>query len=278
MSVKNKTAMAKAAKYDKLMAELKAKVECPVCLAVPSGGQMLSCPRGHLVCNSCRENMAAERQEDCPVCREPMGNNKSLLAMVVIENMEHECTNNGCKEKLSFEEVTKHKEELCMFRMIICPGIYCEQLLPFSSFNDHAKTCKKLNVATTGRLGFPLKRASHEGGREIWKTSIFQMNNETFVLRAWMEDNKVYFDTVMLAERDKSDCFMTTVSILNPKSETSFSGQFNPRPIGPTNTEESMLIVHKRSLAKVFTTNDQGEFVFTIEFKVSEKRAIEAID
>ena len=91
--------MAKAAKYDKLMTELKAKVECPVCLTVPTGGQMLACPNGHLVCSPCRVKMTADGKEDCPVCREPMGNNKSLLAMVVIENMEHECTNTGCKEK-----------------------------------------------------------------------------------------------------------------------------------------------------------------------------------
>ena len=92
--------------------------------------------------------MTAEGQEDCPVCREPMGNNKSLLAMVVIENMEHECTNNGCKEKLAFEEVTKHKEELCKYRMVLCPGSnpVCKSTLPFSTFNDHAKVCKSLSL------------------------------------------------------------------------------------------------------------------------------------
>ena len=37
MSVMDDT-MTKAAKYDKLMAELKAKLECPVCLAVPTEG------------------------------------------------------------------------------------------------------------------------------------------------------------------------------------------------------------------------------------------------
>ena len=77
MSVMDDT-MTKAAKYDKLMAELKAKLECPVCLAVPTEGQMFACPRGHLVCGSCRVKMTAKMQEDCPVCRELMGNNKSL--------------------------------------------------------------------------------------------------------------------------------------------------------------------------------------------------------
>ena len=114
--------------------------------------------------------------------------------------------------------------------------------------------------------------------RVRWNTSIFQMNNETFALRLWMEDNKFYFETVMLAEREKCNRFMTTVSILDPKSETTCIGQFHPRPIGTTNTEESMLVVHKKSIAKVLTINDGGNFEFHNDFKVSEKRPIEAID
>ena len=167
-----------------------------------------------------------------------------------------------------------------MFRMILCPGDDCGEFLPFSSFDDHAKTCRGLDFETTGRVGFDLERAVYQAGegRTGWPTSIFQMNNETFALRPWMEDNKFYFDTMMLAEREKCDRFMTTVSILDPKSETTHIGQFNPRPIGPTNTEESMLIVHKKSLAKVFTINDDGDFEFYIDFKVSEKRTIETID
>ena len=55
-----------------------------------------------------------------------MGNNKSLLAMVVIENMEHECTNTGCTEKLSYEKLTKHVEEFCKFRVILCPSYLCK--------------------------------------------------------------------------------------------------------------------------------------------------------
>ena len=47
-------------KYKKMMAGLRSSVECPVCIAVPTDGHMLSCPRGHLVCNTCRLKMRAE--------------------------------------------------------------------------------------------------------------------------------------------------------------------------------------------------------------------------
>ena len=270
-------AMAKAAKYDKLMAELKAKVECPVCLSVPSGGKMLACPRGHLVCGPCRVKMTTEGKEDCPVCRDPMGNNKSLLAMVVIENMEHECTNTGCREKLPYKEVTKHVEELCKFRLILCPGILCKELVPLSSFDEHAKGCSQIDLKTKQSRQFTLTRELYENGRMTWITQIFREKNETFALRLGMRDSSFYFDSVMLAERDKCERFVTTISILDPNSVTSFNGQFTPTPIGPAHSEESILTIHKRSLAKVFKT-EGDKLILTIEFKVSEKRPIQIID
>ena len=315
MSVEENTMMAKAAKYDKLMTELKAKVECPVCLTVPTGGQMLACPnghlvcspcrvkmtadgkedcpvcltvptggqmlacpRGHLVCGPCRVKMTAEGQEECPVCREPMGKNKSLLAMVVIENMEHDCTNTGCNEKLAYEEVTKHREELCKFRIILCPGDEREELLPLSSFDEHAKTCSESELGTSQSQVFDLDKKEYDKGNTSWTTRIFCVKNETFPLRVSMRKNNFYVETVMMAERDKCDRFMTTISIRNKlqSAANGFKGQFNPRPVGPTNMEESTLVIHKKSLAKIFTTNAQDEFEFTIDFKVSEKRAFDA--
>ena len=47
---------------EKMAKEQQGQVECPVCLTVPIGGQMLACPRGHLVCSPCRVKMTAEGQ------------------------------------------------------------------------------------------------------------------------------------------------------------------------------------------------------------------------
>ena len=51
-----------------------------------------------------------------------MGDTLNLLAKTVIENIAHECTNQGCDRRLSYQEVTRHKEELCKYRMVRCPG------------------------------------------------------------------------------------------------------------------------------------------------------------
>ena len=232
---------------------------------------MLTCPRGHLVCSSCRANMTTEGQEQCPVCREPMGNNKSLLATVVLKNMEHKCTNTGCKEKLTYEEAAKHKEELCKLRKITCPGLDCEEVLPLSSFDEHAKTCggiiiEKASMAfTMGKDNF-----KDEKRRIRWKTAIFKQKNETYALNVKLAENKFRIECVMFAEREKCDRFLTTILITDPKCETFFNWQINPTPIGAD--EGSVIIVHKTSLAKIITTNDRGKYKFEINFKVSEKR------
>ena len=263
-------------KYKKMMAGLRSNVECPVCISVPTDGHMLSCPRGHLVCNTCRVKMRAEGQENCPVCREPMGNNKSLLAMAVIENMEHECTNTGCKEMLAYEEVRKHKEELCKYRLVLCPGEECDSTFPCSSFDDHTNTCEDIDVATDTRNWFRVDDDNDTNSQ--WNTRIYHINNEIFGLRVGNCNGNFFFETLMLAEREKCNRFKTTISILDPNDETSFVGQFNPTPIGATHVQGSRLTIEKKSMDTIMTTENDGSRMFGIDLSISEKKVLEVID
>ena len=95
--------------YSALEEKLVSKVECPVCMEVPTKDPVYSCPNGHLVCHSCYRCCCW----GCPLCRERMGQMKSLLAAAVIENIEHRCGNPGCEEVFPREEAEKHK--------LVCP-------------------------------------------------------------------------------------------------------------------------------------------------------------
>ena len=90
----------KLAAFEKMTAELKESVECPVCLQLPREDPVPCCPRGHITCSPCLENHRKAGRMDCPTCRDPMGEGKSLLAKVVIKNLEHECSFPGCDMKL----------------------------------------------------------------------------------------------------------------------------------------------------------------------------------
>ena len=54
-----------ADKHEKLVMILKDRVECPVCLDIPTIGPIYSCPNGHCICYVCYQGQAS----NCPVCR-----------------------------------------------------------------------------------------------------------------------------------------------------------------------------------------------------------------
>merc|ERR1712059_165561 len=103
-------------KHEDLVQHLRDKVECPVCLNVPKKVPIPVCPNGHVVCSECVK-------EKCPTCRVKMEQGKSSLAVTVLENIDHECENEGCKEKLSFGKLVSHGKS-CSFRLVECPAIY----------------------------------------------------------------------------------------------------------------------------------------------------------
>merc|ERR1719234_1484269 len=63
--------------------KLRKLVECPVCLTLPRIGPVPCCANEHLVCSPCLEKLRGEDMMDCPTCREPFGEGKSLLAFAV---------------------------------------------------------------------------------------------------------------------------------------------------------------------------------------------------
>ena len=143
-----------------------------------------------------------------------MGDTLNLLAKTVIENIGHECTNQGCDRRLSYQEVTRHKEELCKYRMVRCPGENpeCKATLPFSAFNDHIKVCKSLFPVNAKSMTSSFNQNLLDGDTINWKPAIFNINNEVFVVQRKLADSKFIFAVSMLAGRNKCDRFMVTLS------------------------------------------------------------------
>ena len=251
-------------KHSMLVSELRAKVECPVCLVLPTEGPMASCPKGHLVCLPCHRTMATQALVNCPNCREPMGNTMSLLAKTVIENIEHECNNEGCNKMLPHKEVVRHKEELCDYRKVLCPELGCNQMilhkelvkhkkeicmsrkvlcpgnskmckttLPFGELNDHLATCRSVDNVTnqSDACTLFLKKACLDEEEAKLTTELFEIKGEVFAVQKKMENSNLSFGVLMLAVREKCDRFKVTIEIQDMSGETAFSAQFNPTPI-----------------------------------------------
>ena len=109
--------------------EMKNRVECPVCLEVPRKGPVFICSNGHLVCKKCK-------RESCPTCRVRMGDNKSLLAIAVIENILHECKYIECGEKFPLDNIDEHEKD-CKHRVVACPVYDCDVRVSLSNLLNH---------------------------------------------------------------------------------------------------------------------------------------------
>ena len=87
--------------HKNLLKALREAIVCPVCLLVPRSDSVPSCPNGHVTCSSCLQMMRGEGRTDCPTCRVNMGEGKSILARVIVENVDHECGLDGCFEQVA---------------------------------------------------------------------------------------------------------------------------------------------------------------------------------
>ena len=219
--------------------------------------------------------MLTSGQSACPNCREPMGNNRSLLAKTVIENIEHECPNEGCEKKIAHKELGKHALEFCRFRKVLCPGnpSECKAVLAISELNDHIKICTGivLNKLDAGVFNCSIDKGYLARDQ---LTLVVRMNNEVFAVQQKMENSNLYFSVLMFAHREKCDRFKMTLEIQNRNSETAFSAQFNPAPVKMEASDEAIFVMQKQRFAKMVTT-DGERLRYKLKLKVSEKRANE---
>ena len=260
-------------KYRKLMSEMKANMECPVCLIVPRDGPVPCCPRGHLICTNCLDKMlpAVDGKKNCPTCREPMGEGKNLLAKMLIENMEHECDLEGCKQLVPFIDLEQHKK-ICDYRLVICPGrnVKCKELVPFCSVEKHG--CSEITdwSHAQGKIHItfivPQDRLNLEN--IVWNGYQLKFKNEVFFLRPRKEADNFIFEVVMKGNQEKCNKFTATIAILDSDLKPSFTGTFNPRPLGTSNDEDSCLSVRQKSLSNIWRLEgDQNRFVVQVVIK-----------
>ena len=124
-------------KSKSLVEKLEEGVRCPVCLEMPTSSPVFMCPRGHLLCSICYKGPYST----CPLCRCRMFSNVSLLATLVVDNIERGCkyASEGCKVTLVAGEVEEHAK-VCDFRLLSCPSFLCKKEVPFVIVVDHVLT------------------------------------------------------------------------------------------------------------------------------------------
>ena len=146
-------------------------VRCPSCFEIPTSGPIYCCPMNHFICSNCylgldspcpaRKSWATQqlleeyqdlhrrtrgdmslpvwRSKEWPVCGARMVGAPSLLALKLINFIEHACNNAGCFIKVSLKNMEEHKK-VCDFRLIRCPSYQCMEKVQHSLLPMHVNS------------------------------------------------------------------------------------------------------------------------------------------
>jgi len=260
----------------KLVKELQEAVECRVCLVVPREGPVPCCPSGHITCSPCLGRLRAKGNMDCPNCRLPMGEGKSALAKIVIENMEHKCSFQGCDERVPFKAFEGH-QVTCKYRKVICPGSNenCREIMPFCKVEEHADACQMISIDKQIEKGRPFNLPEsmvQSLDPMSCKSVMFKADaGAVFFLRT-KRSNKVFtLEVVMLGTQEECENYTVAVSIKKPDTKkTVFQAHFTPRSIINTNvTSNFCLTFDQESLSHVWRLNKENmNMVFLVSAEI----------
>ena len=250
---------------------LKKQIECPICLEVPRKGPVYACPNGHLVCQRCK-------QESCPTCMEDVGDNKSLVAVAVIENILHDCKFVECEEKFPLGNIEKH-EKVCKHRVVACPDILnCVVKVPLSNLLTHlerspgccsSRTPLVINGPSKTVEKYKMTKLQPE---MTWTTSTYCFNGHFLALNVHKSGDSWRFVVVMFESPEVCKEFNIKLEVYRtnspPNSRLSAKVRCHPFSIDQTEAEIDGfgLIVPHKFMEQQMILPEEDSFLFTVSF------------
>eukprot|EP00092_Neocalanus_flemingeri_P029653 GFUD01032199.1.p1 GENE.GFUD01032199.1~~GFUD01032199.1.p1 ORF type:complete len:446 (+),score=104.74 GFUD01032199.1:53-1390(+) len=269
------------ARHKQIFDKLKEKLECPVCMEIPRGGPVYVCPNGHFVCKECKS-------WSCPTCRVDMEDGKSLLAVMVIENIEHRCKFVYCEEHFALDKIDGH-EKICIHRTVSCPKDFCQEKIALSKLLDHLGR----QPCSTNAVPRVLKESSKSGqvkctlgylhsltnlpkSESTWKLNHFQYGDTCFVILAKKLDHFYYFTMVMLESKEeclKYNIEMEVHEFASTSQESEVSFRFSGKPCSIDEDKDDRkylgLTVNRKGMEKIIRKNKDNSF--SLSFSLVQK-------
>lgn len=256
------------AKYDNLVRKLRDKVECPVCMDVPKRAPVPVCSNGHVVCSKCL-------RQECPTCRVRMTNGTSLLALTVIENIDHYCDWEGCIETRPLPDLTNHMAA-CPFRRVKCPGLECGDEISLIGITAHAVTCcvergevKELRLPHqfTYVMSESLEDLSSQLENFNWNLEGIKFDSKVFFLKVTRNARRATWYFLVQSVGGAEECSAYTLNmvvlkgdgVLDGKYSMNYSGDVCPidvASIGEAEDKGLCLALRDGVMAKILTKNN----------------------
>jgi len=256
--------------------DLKKQVECPVCLEVPRKGPVFACPNGHLVCQKCK-------RENCPTCRGAVGDNKSLVAVAIIEKILHDCKFVQCEEEFALEEIEEH-EKHCEHRVVACPYYEeCDQRVSLSKLLEHLerKPCGRRRapivvneyVSEIARYEANTRELFESRNGLHWKVATYSHAGYLLALRVNKSANNMWqFIIVMFETPEVCAEFNVEIEVYeadsDPNTRLSAKVHCHPSSIDEASAEmEGLgLCVHHRFMKRMMLKEEYCRFIVSFSF------------
>ena len=124
-----------------------------------------------------------------------MGDNKSLVAVAVIEKVLHDCKFAECEEELPLNQIGNH-EKVCKHRVVACPAKHlgCNKKVPLSKLLAHLEkssncTFDQRPVVVQGsqvtKYNLSLKEHELQAPRIAWKMKTYCFEGKYVSLRVF---------------------------------------------------------------------------------------------
>jgi hypothetical protein len=254
-------------KFKHVLEEMKSKVECPVCLVVPRAGPVPQCPRGHFLCSGCKAVQERAGRRDCPTCRGPMGEAHSLLASLVIENVQHDCSFKDCEVKVPLNEYERH-QDLCGFRPVRCPG-NCGTSLAFNNIFLHIRSGCPGNMKIVER--FTKKYTIPNVVVRDFTTRCSNVDSRLFFVQVSKLLGDLYrMEVVMVGSQEDCNKYNAEISVLDTNLHPTFKFSHHPRPISLQKWGDLALTIGEQALLKICEhCEDDGRFKFIVKVVIN---------
>jgi len=266
---------AKTKKQDQFVNCLKEGVECPVCLDIPRSGPVPVCPNGHLVCKKCK-------RDACPTCRAVMGTGRSLLAVTIIEKVDHKCKFLNCDQHLPLGDLLENHEAECLQRFVICPKPLCGVKVPLSELMNHllnSAGCCRENDCPLEALLDKWNVQNFEINIEVgkvgtWGTHIYNFDGKVFAIFPLQSGRIYYFILVMFASVAECSKYKMQMMVHEHNTEaessvnaTKFLG--NPLSIDTTENYWKLYSINGQLMRKIMEKSASKRF-FSLSFKITK--------
>ena len=261
-------------KMKKLFSELRSRVYCPVCLSVPTQGPVFVCPNGHTVCSTCKTT-------NCSICRTKMWDNTSLLAVTVINNIDHQCPYQFCAKEVPLPDLEEHKKT-CEHKPICCPSVSCSVSVATSRLLDHLIMDCKYSRGSWMEIGSDnviCEEFTVPDRCEEWM-DVFQWEGKFLVLLVRYSDTMETSLSVLMLEENLSRykvelTVKNTVKDMTLQDGISYSFKGQPNPITIENKDDLVgLYLNKKSFDRV-TTKSLGKVSWIVQLAIEEKAVVQ---